>query len=307
MFLIRTVRTSPLLRRLTGFAFVSACAFAASNANADPARDACFNAYEGAQRLRKSGELVASQSEVTRCASSKCPAFVTKDCVRWSHELERVIPSVVFVARSGEGRDLVDVTVTVDGKTVAKTLDGRAIDLDPGAHTIRYEWKGKSQEKQIVLAETEKGRRVEMVLGAKAEPEKTEGSSLPSNNGVDKKPAEEKRDEKPGESKPFAPVASLVLGSVGVLGVLGFAGFGIAGKVAQGCAPKCTPAQVSTLRTRFAIADVSGAIGLLALGGAFIFWALETPAPARKAALSLKTLSFEPIRNGFAVGAEGAF
>jgi hypothetical protein len=303
MFLVRT----PTIRRTGAWVVCFSLLGGIQSANADPTRDACFSAYESAQRLRKNGELVASQTEVTRCASSKCPAFVTKDCVRWSQELERTIPSVVFIARNAEGRDLVDVAVAVDGKATATTLDGRAVALDPGAHTIRYVWKGKSQEKKILLAEAEKGRRVEMVLDGKPNSAPTDTAPADTTRGPTQKPPTT-ADEKLDEGKPFAPVGSLILGSVGVLGVLSFVGFGVAGKIAEGCEAKCTPAEVSTMRSRYVIADVTGAIGLVALGGAIVWWVLDkAPEPTRKTALSWTNLSFAPLRSGFAVGAEGRF
>ena len=41
-------------------------------------------------------------------------------------------------ARDAKGEDLTEVRLTIDGETVAERLDGRALTLDPGTHTFRF-------------------------------------------------------------------------------------------------------------------------------------------------------------------------
>ena len=49
--------------------------------------------------------------------------------------------SVVPAAKDKKGRDIVDVKVSIDGKVVTETLDGKALPVDPGVHTFRFETK----------------------------------------------------------------------------------------------------------------------------------------------------------------------
>jgi len=84
------------------------------------------------------------------------------------------------------------------------------------------------------------------------------------------------------EERRGPPTTSIVLGVVAAVGLVSFVTFAIAGRAEQGCAPDCHPNQISTLRTEYAIADVSWITGLLALGGAAGLWLLQ-PAPAASA------------------------
>jgi hypothetical protein len=57
-------------------------------ASADPSRDACFDAYEQAQRLRNDEHLRAARDRLATCAHAACPAFVRSDCAAWLGEVE---------------------------------------------------------------------------------------------------------------------------------------------------------------------------------------------------------------------------
>jgi hypothetical protein len=79
------------------------------------------------------------------------------------------MPTVVLAATDAAGNDMLAVTVTVDGAPFAKTLDGPALSIDPGSHTLRFIAAGRAPvEKTIVAREGEKARRVSVVIGGPA-------------------------------------------------------------------------------------------------------------------------------------------
>jgi hypothetical protein len=69
-----------------------------------------------------------------------------------AQRIDAAIPSVVVSARTKAGTELTDVSVSIDGKQVASSLDSRPIELDPGAYRFRYERSGAEPiERQVVL------------------------------------------------------------------------------------------------------------------------------------------------------------
>jgi hypothetical protein len=101
-------------------------------------------------------------------------------------------------------------------------------------------------------------------------------------------PVPRERDE-----RSVAP-AAYVLGAAGVVGVAVFATFALLGKSGQRhlestCSPRCDPADVDALRTKFLIADVALAAGVVSLGAA-----------------TYLVVSREP-RRGASIGVAGSF
>lgn len=150
------------MKRRAAFSFVF---FAASVANAGPTRDECLRASEDAQLLRIKTQLVAARAKLVVCGNDACPKLVKKDCSDWLDEVEHAMPTIVLGARDPDGKDLVDVHVTLDGNPIADRLEGRAIAVDPGSHTLRFEAGGQSREQSLVVREGEKSRVVSVVLG----------------------------------------------------------------------------------------------------------------------------------------------
>ncbi len=69
------------------------------------------------------------------------------------------MPTVSFSARDASAADLPSTTVYVDDVLVASRLDdGRAYELDPGKHLVRYVHDGKETTLKVVLNQGEHGR-----------------------------------------------------------------------------------------------------------------------------------------------------
>ncbi len=70
-----------------------------------------------------------------------------------------LVPTVTFGARDANAADLPATTVYVDDVIVATRLDdGKAYELDPGKHVIRYVHDGRESFLRVVLNQGERGR-----------------------------------------------------------------------------------------------------------------------------------------------------
>ncbi|MCA9622604.1 MAG: hypothetical protein KC731_26470 [Myxococcales bacterium] len=123
--------------------------------------DRCVAAFDGAQEARGEGALKASREALRICADLTCPSPIRAKCVPWLEEVELALPTVVLAALSSDGRDLTDVTVSLNGEVLAASLDGRAIPLDPGLSRLRFERLGAEPvELELLVKAGEKNRLV---------------------------------------------------------------------------------------------------------------------------------------------------
>jgi hypothetical protein len=237
---------------------------------ADGEADACAKAYESAQEHRTEGHLRAAAEQLLACAQTTCPGFIRSDCTRWLEEVQAAQPSVVFAARR-DGKDVDEVAVSCDGQQLVPRLDGRAVPLDPGKHSCRLEAAGAQPViLDLLIVEGQKNRVVSADLqtaaAAAAVVAPAPAVALASGSGGGEKPS-------PGARR-YGPLA---LAGVGALGVVGFAAFGWSGLSAERrledeCAPACSASQVSSVRTKYRLADVSLLVGLVAgsIGGYYL-------------------------------------
>jgi hypothetical protein len=260
--------------------------FASASASAAPrdVKHACVEASDQGQSLRDEGKLRAAVDRFVACAREECPALVRKDCAAWLADADARLPSVVFVAKDGRGRDLAEVRVSVDGALVTDRLDGRAFPIDPGDHRVRFEGAGLTIEESIVLREGEKRRVVAATLAAPA-------SKVPV--------------ERPTVVRGPIPTATYVLGGASLVAFGAFAWFGIQGKrdadaLRATCAPACDPADRDAVRTKLVIADVALGIGVASAAGAIAFalWGRSEQAPV---------VALSPVGGGGAAFLVGRF
>jgi hypothetical protein len=237
---------------------------------ADPAQLRCNQAYEDGQRLRRAGTLRRARDELLVCTRDPCPARQQAECSEWLKSLEAAIPSFIPVAKV-DGREVVDVSVTVDGDRRLERLDGRAIDVDPGAHVVRFERQGEAPiEVQVVAHEAEKNQLVpaDFVHAAPKPPEQP--------------PKAEPRPTPPAPA-PERPVPWTVyaLGGASVLSLGGFVLFATQGSSrqgdldSQGCKPNCDPSDTDAIKKKFLIADVFLGVSLAAAATATVLFLLR--------------------------------
>ncbi len=219
----------------------------------------CPGAAEKTQRLRGEGKLREAREQAVICARAQCPGVIRKDCEPWLSEIDAALPTIVVGAKDG-GKDVLDVKVSIDGAPVATVLDGKAIAINPGAHTFRYEREGsEAVEEKIVIREGEKARQVTVVF-----PSKVVAKDEPQKNLYDRR-----GEEKQGGGGSIVP--GVVVGAIGVAGIGSFFFFHLSAKsdldeLRGRCAPRCTDSELSDVNTKIIIADVSLGAGAVALG-----------------------------------------
>jgi hypothetical protein len=134
-----------------------------------PGIEACASASESAQTLLDAHKLLAARAKLLVCARTSCPAVIKRDCDELLSRAEAAIPTIVLSVKDAAGRDVVDAKVLLDGVTLANALQGQALRIDPGSHTLRFERDGSSPvELPVVAHEGERDREVQVQLGAAA-------------------------------------------------------------------------------------------------------------------------------------------
>jgi hypothetical protein len=257
-----------------------------SAAQAAPTRDECIKASEDAQLLRIKSQLVSARAKLLVCTNDSCPKLVKKDCGGWLDEVDHGIPTVVLGARDPDGKDLVDVRVTLDGNLLTEHLDGKAIAIDPGNHTLRFEANGHAHEEPIVAREGEKDRNVSVTLGEpKARPPVVVAPL------------------KPLDSTPEAPTSRAPSPATWVIGGLGLATLAASGVVGLfslvqrenlynscGQAGTCQQSDVDQVYLMYDLAYAGAAIGGAFLLTGVILYFTTRPAAAHHVSASASGL-----------------
>lgn len=159
----------PFASRLVAGVLAAAAVLAfAPVASADV--QACLSASEKGQKLRSAGKLREARESFVVCGGEGCPALVRHDCSTWNQELASILPTVVFGAKDRSGRDMFDVTVSMDGEALVKKLDGKSVTVDPGRHTFKFESGGLSATEVALVKEGEKSRAITVTLADPSTP-----------------------------------------------------------------------------------------------------------------------------------------
>jgi hypothetical protein len=147
---------------------IVACALMFVRASHADEKSACIDASEQGQRLRAAHELVEARAQFLVCAARHCPSIVQQLCDGWLAEVENSLPTVVLTAKSALGADLVDVVVTVDGRSLLTKLEGQASPVNPGRHIFHFSLADGTQlDQQVVVKEGEKNQGIAVSLGSK--------------------------------------------------------------------------------------------------------------------------------------------
>ncbi len=242
-----------------------------------PSKEACGRAYVQGQHLRAEHKLLAAREALALCALDACPQAVRPDCASWLPEVVHEIPSIAVHAQDASGAGVAEVRVSIDGTLVADKLVGLPIELDPGAHTLRFEHSDSAPiELPIVAVQGEKLRPIDVRFAAPA--------TVPAPPSPEVLPP----------SRPV-PVATWVLGGAGVAaGVVSAVLWASAeseySSLKSSCAPSCNPSQADPARTKVIAGDVTVGVGGAALASALVLYLLRPSHPADSARLDV-TLS----------------
>ena len=248
-------------------------------------KQACLDAYDKAQTLRQDDKLVSAREQLLVCARDECPGILRKDCTQWLSEVDASMPTVVLAVQDSQGQDLVDVQVFVDGELFVSQIDGKAVPLDPGVHTFRFEVEGEEPvEEKVVVHEAAKNRTIQIKLGGGGEAASTSTAEQGS------------------------PTLAYVFGGVGLVGLGAFTYFGTQfdSKLddMDSCKPNCSQTQADEASTTRTLAFVSAGVGVVSLGVATYLF-LSAPSNEEVSEVSsVPRVDLMPVRGG-AVGSFG--
>jgi hypothetical protein len=217
--------------------------------------------------MRDEGKYRRAREAFTTCSRSVCPTIVQRDCVKWLADLEATWPSVVVNAKDDKGNDLTAVKVTVDGATLASTLDGRPVLVDPGEHTFRYETDGfPPVEDHVVIHSGEKSRVLTAQFGT---PAAAGGGGTGGATGGAAGGGEAPKAGGGGSSASSAWVfAGIAVVAFGTEAYFGLSGLSDRSSLENGCGKTqtCNPSDVDSVRTKFTVADIALAVGIVSAG-----------------------------------------
>lgn len=255
----------------------------------------CVDDYVAGQRTRNARNFVAARKHFLACGQTQCHVNVRKDCTVWLSELAQAAPSVVIVAQH-KGIDVTSVRLYLDGDLLVDGLDGRAIEVNPGKHTLRFESDGyETSEQALLIREGERNRSVVVSLRKPGE----------SFGGGKAEGVRSRRD---------VPALSYILGGVGLAGVGLFAGFGLKGMAGKsdldklGCKPNCDSSKTASIKRDFVIGDVSLAIGIASLTTAAVLLFTRGYEEPKASNVGTKVrVDFAPVTGGGAAVVSGNF
>ena len=256
---------------------------------APPSKEECVEAHGKGQDAREAGQFSQASKLFLTCAQSTCPALVQSDCARFADDMTRLQPSVTFAARDSAQNDLPETSVFIDGTQVASRLgDGKAHDIDPGRHDVRFVHAGKEVTLNVVVNQGEKGRGLVGVFPATpATPAPTPSPSTPGASGVPL-PTPLPGPVAPEAKRRAGPLVVVGIGAAAMItgGVL--LGVGL-GKVPSNCslsthecvAPPNDPAfeSASSGVSMANIGAIVGGVGAVATVGSLIWYFAQSPRP----------------------------
>jgi hypothetical protein len=258
--------TGRLLLALAAFSIVTGVLQSAA-ADDGENLDACGKSYVQAQELRLDNHLLEARAELLVCARSDCADFYQKECAVWLSEVERDLPSVVVDVRDANGVQLSTAKIQIDGRVAASSVDGKAVQLNPGPHRASA-LLDASQAKTVsfVVLAGEKNRRLSIVIGSK----KVTDPAAPARSTIQR------------IHPVFWVFGGLTVLSAGVLTFAGVSALQTEDTLKEECGQirKCTQDDLDRLYTYRTIADVSlGGVGAFSIA-AVVALAVSLTAPA---------------------------
>lgn len=255
-------------------------------------RDLCLKAHERAQLLRLDIKLLEAKQALTECAAEACPNAVRADCAAWLAQLAETTPSIVLAATSDRG-DETHVRVLMDGAELTTTLNGKAIELDPGPHTFRFELSPYAAvEREVVLREGEHERMLAVRFASVALPAEPPAAAAA--------PALAAETSAPGPLSPAprpVPWLSYALGGLSLAAIGSATTFGLIAlhersDKLDSCAPLCSEHDKEQVERPALIADISVAVALISGGAAaYIYWTRPELAPPARPLSTLPSFS----------------
>jgi hypothetical protein len=195
-----------------------------------PSKDECIAANESADSLRRAGKLQAARKRFEQCLPASCPGPVRDDCVQQIKDIDKALPTVIFVVTDATGARVDPVQITMDGAPVTDRAEGAELTVDPGEHTFELRAEGHpAASKKLTFHQGEKGRKEAVVLEGPPQPAP---APPPPSRPQPAAPAETAVATTP-PAAPVAPPATVERGGNGrrtlayVVGSVGLVGLGV--------------------------------------------------------------------------------
>lgn len=266
-------------------ALTAAIAFGAAPSLAAPTRDACVSASEDAQTFKLKGQLSAAREKLLVCSNDACPKVIRQDCSGWLDEVDRSMPTIVFSVHDASGSDLTDVRVSIDGTLLFEHLEGKAIPVDVGPHTIRFEVAGvPPKEERVVAREGEKRRIVTVTVGQAPSPRAVD--STPA-TPVAAGPTPDQRAPRSGPSPATWVIGGLGLASLAMAGIVGAYALNQRSSLYDRCGSTgtCAQSDVDGVYALYNVAYVGAAVGSALLVTSVVLFFATKPSKAASTAL----------------------
>jgi hypothetical protein len=275
-------RVSALPLALTAASIVVLCGPARA---ADPTTADCLAASDASLKSGNEHKLRLERSQLLVCAAPSCPADIRKECIRRVDEINSAIPTIIFEAKYGSGKDLSAVKVTMDGEVLAERLQGTALSIDPGEHTFTFETAGQPPlQRQFVIREAEKDRRESVTWIADCPPGEEHSAGDPTGCFAVNRGQLTQGTVKAGLGT--QKILAIVAGGVGVVGVGLGSGFGIVAMSKKSDAQSACPNQCATAdgvskwsdaKSAGTVSTVAFIVGGVALAGGAALWFTAKP------------------------------
>ncbi len=264
----------------------------------------CIAASEAAQTLRDAHAIIEARNKLLVCSRDVCPGPVRTDCLEQREEVEAGIPSIVWRAKDAHGQDTVDVRAFCDGTLLATQLDGRALPVDPGPHTFRFEPHGAPAiEQKLVVSEGEKNRLVIVNLSPRASDHTDSAQAMTSSASP--------------RGDATISIPGLVVGGAGVaaaipMAILWLSGTGDLNQMRVTCAPPggagCPADRVDAAHTQLVIGDVFLGVAVAGVAaGAILFFTHRAAARSELAGVQALRVDASPLPGGAFVSAGSRF
>jgi hypothetical protein len=244
---------------------------AAGQDAADPDLQSCITLHEQAQVDKKQGRLRQAQASLRGCARPACPMAIQADCYHWLEQVIDAIPTVVFSAEADSG-DVTDIAVYANEELVARRLDGKPVELDPGIYQLRFE---RPDSAPVTLrAVLREGERARPIVADFRIPKPRPPQPAPAPVPLSSPPPPQMESYRP------IPIWTFILGGVAI-GAAGSATYlGLTADrdydgAMSSCAPLCSSSRVDGIRTTVLAADVSMGLAIAAAGAAVVFYVIE--------------------------------
>jgi hypothetical protein len=188
----------------------------------------------------------------------------------------------VFAVSDEAGQDVVDARVFANGKLISERADGRAISIDPGTYTFRFEAPPRAAvEETVSVRQSEKNRIVRVQIGP-LDAGKPGQMSLPELTQAPESPLA-------GRSS-GVPTGTWVLGGVAVAGAAAFTTFAVLGHGKYDGAKKCrTNSKCNDLdslidsgKRDYVVANIALGVAVASAGAAVIVYLVSSGHSATK-------------------------